>query len=303
MNIFLTGASGYIGGSVAAALIGAGHRVTGLVRSEARAAAVRAKGIEPVIGTLDDAAILAAAARRADAVINAANADHEPAARALMGALAGSGKAYLHTSGSSVVGTQAGGRKLDAVFDETTKYTPSPGRAARAALNASILAQQSEGFRPIILCPSLIYGLGHGVTEHSMQVPWLIALARKYGVARHFGPGENIWSNVHIDDLVRLYLLALEAAPAGGFYFAENGEASMKELCQAISRMLGLGGATEAMSLAEAAAEWGENAALNTMGSNSRVRAVAARTGLGWAPSAASVIDEIERGCYRVAAD
>jgi nucleoside-diphosphate-sugar epimerase len=303
MDVFLTGASGYIGGSVAAALLAAGHRVAGLVRSEARAAAVRARGIVPVIGTLDDAAILADAARQADAVINAANADHEPAVRALTAALAGSGKAYLHTSGSSVVGTQAGGRKLDAIFDETTPFTPSPGRAARAALNASILAQRDRGFRPIIICPSLIYGLGHGVTPHSMQVPWLIATARKHGVARHFGPGENIWSNVHIDDLVRLYVLALEQAPAGGFYFAENGENSMKELCEAISRMLGLGGTSEPMSLAEAAAEWGESAALNTMGSNSRVRAVAARRGLGWAPLGASVIEEIERGCYRIAAD
>jgi len=234
-------------------------------------------------------------------VINAANADHEPAVRVLTAALAGSGKAYIHTSGSSVVGTQAGGRKLDAIFDETTPFTPSPGRAARAALNAAILAQRDQGFRPVIICPSLIYGLGHGVTPHSMQVPWLIATARRHGVARHFGPGENIWSNVHIDDLVRLYLLALERAPAGGFLFAENGENSMQELCQAISRMLGLGATTQPMTLAEAAAEWGEAAALNTMGSNSRVRAVAARRELGWAPQGASVIEEIERGCYRVA--
>ena len=302
MDIFLTGAAGYIGGSVAAGLRAAGHRVAGLVRSEAQGEAVQARGITPVVGTLDDAAILAEAARRADAVINAANADHEPAVRALTAALAGSGKPFLHTSGSSVVGTQAGGRKLDAIYDETTPFTPSPGRAARAALNAAILAQRDRGFRPIIICPSLIYGLGHGVAPHSMQVPWLIATARKHGVARHFGPGENIWSNVHIDDLVRLYLLALERAPAGGFYFAENGEASMKQLCQAISRMLGLGGSTQPMSLAEAAAEWGEAAALNTMGSNSRVRAVAARRELGWAPGGVSVIEEIERGCYRAAA-
>jgi nucleoside-diphosphate-sugar epimerase len=300
MDIFVTGAAGYIGGSVAAGLLAAGHRVAGLARSEARAAELRARGIVPVLGTLDDAAVLAAAAGRADAVINAANADHEPAMRALTGALAGSGKPYLHTSGSSVVGTQAGGHKLDHIFDEATPFTPSPGRAARAALNAAILAQRGAGFRPVIICPSLIYGLGHGVTPHSMQVPWLIATARKHGVARHFGPGENIWSNVHIDDLVRLYLLALERAPAGGFYFAENGEHSMKELCQAISRMLGLGGTTQAMTLAEAAAEWGEGAALNTMGSNSRVRAVAARAELGWAPTGASVIEEIERGCYRI---
>jgi nucleoside-diphosphate-sugar epimerase len=221
-----------------------------------------------------------------------------PAANALTEALAGSGRAYLHISGSSVVGTQAGGRLVEAVYDEATPFTPSPGRAARAALNAAILARRDRGVRPIIICPSLIYGAGRGVKRDSMQIPWLIATARRRGMPCHAGPGENRWSNVHIDDLVRLTLLALERAPAGGFYFAENGENSMRELCQAIGRMLGLGPATRALSPAEAAAEWGENAALNTMGSNSRVRAVAARATLGWAPQAASAIAEIERGCY-----
>ena len=150
MDIFLTGAAGYIGGSVAAGLLAAGHRVAGLVRSEAQAEAVRERGITPVVGTLDDAAILAEAARRADAVINAANADHEPAVRALTAALAGSGKPFLHTSGSSVVGTQAGGRKLDAIYDETTPFTPSPGRAARAALNAALLILGNDTRAPIL---------------------------------------------------------------------------------------------------------------------------------------------------------
>ena len=43
-----------------------------------------------------------------------------------------------------------------------------------------------------------------------MQVPWLIDLARELGAAKHIGPGTNRWSNVHIDDLVDLYLLALD---------------------------------------------------------------------------------------------
>src|SRR5215216_787406 len=105
MKIFCTGASGYIGGSVAAHLAAAGHKVTGLVRSLEKADAVRARGIEPVMGTLDDAAVLARAAQAADAVVNAANADHKGAAVALLEALAGSGKPFIHTSGSSIVGT------------------------------------------------------------------------------------------------------------------------------------------------------------------------------------------------------
>lgn len=298
MKIFITGASGYIGGSVAAHLVAAGHQVIGLVRSSEKADAVRARGIEPLSGTLDDADILAQAARAAEIVINAASADHKGAVDALLGALAGSGKPFLHTSGSSIVGTRAQGQRTDAIFDESTPINPVPARAARVALNDRILSTSEKGCRPVIICPSLIYGLGHGVDPHSTQVPLLIELARKRGGAVHAGPGENIWSNVHIDDLVTLYALAIEKAPAGSFFFAEHGENSMREVCEAINRMLGFAKAPSAMSMEEAAAEWGEGTAEYTMASNSRVRAVRAREH-GWKPQARSLIEEIEQGCYR----
>lgn len=298
MKIFVTGASGYIGGSVAARMMAAGHRVSGLVRSEERAAEVRERGIAPVIGTLDDAEVLATAAGEADAVINAANADHRGGAEALLSALDGSGKAFLHTSGSSLVGTRAAGALVEATYDEETPVTPSPARVARVALNDDILAAAARGMRTVVIAPSLIYGLGHGLARHSMQVPWLIALAQKHGVARHIGPGENRWANVHIDDLVELYALALETAPAGAFYYAENGENSMREVCEAIGETLGLGRRAEPMTLEEAAAEWGDGPANDTMGSNSRVRARRAREELGWAPSAPSLLEEIANGCY-----
>ena len=298
MKVFCTGASGYIGGSVAAYLVAAGHQVTGLVRWSEKADAVRARGIQPLLGTLDDDRCLAQAAEAADIVIHAASADHHGAVAALLGALAGSGKLFLHTSGSSIVGTRARGQRSQAIFDETSPIIPSPARAARVALNDLILSYRDKGCRPVIICPSLIYGLGHGIAPHSMQVPLLIGLARKRGRAAHAGPGENIWSNVHIDDLVTLYALAIEKAVAGAFFFAENGENSMREVCEAINRMLGVEGAPSAMSMAEATAEWGDGLAEDTMASNSRVRAVRARQ-LGWQPTAQSLIEEIELGCYR----
>lgn len=299
MKVFCTGASGYIGGSVAAHLAAAGHQVTGLVRSPEKADAVRSFGIEPVMGTLDDAGILSRAAQAADVVVNAASADHKGAAVALLDGLAGSGKPFIHTSGSSIVGTRARGERSDAVFDEDAPITPSAARVTRVALNAFILSHRDKGCRPVIICPSLIYGIGHGAGRDSVQVPLLIRLAKKRGNAAHAGPGENIWSNVHIDDLVTLYALAIEKAPAGAFYFAENGENSMRELCEAINRMLGFAGPPAAMSMQEAAAEWGEGTAEDTMASNSRVRAKHARRELGWQPKARSLIEEIEQGCYR----
>lgn len=299
MKIFCTGASGYIGGSVAARLAEAGHEVSGLVRSADKAEAVRAFGIEPVLGTLDDAQILARAARAADVVVNAASADHRGAAAALLDALVGSGKALIHTSGSSIVGSRSRGERTDDIFDEDTPVAPSPARAARVALNHFILSHRDKGCRPVIICPSLIYGNGNGAGRDSVQVPLLVKLARKRGNAAHAGPGENIWSNVHIDDLVPLYVSAIEKAPAGSFYFAENGENAMREACVSINRMLGFAGPPSAMTMQEAAGEWGEGTAEDTMASNSRVRARRARAELGWQPKARSLLEEIEQGCYR----
>ncbi|MGY3609846.1 MULTISPECIES: NAD-dependent epimerase/dehydratase family protein [unclassified Bradyrhizobium] len=299
MKVFCTGASGYIGGSVAAHLVAAGHHVTGLVRSPEKADAVRIHGIQPLFGTLDDKECLVQAAQAADIVINAASADHKGAVVALTGALAGTGKLFIHTSGSSIVGTRAKGHRSDEIFDEDTPITPSPARAARVALNEYILSHREKGSHPVIICPSLIYGLGHGAEPHSMQVPLLISLARKRGCAAHAGPGENVWSNVHIDDLVTLYALAIEKAPAGAFYFAENGENSMREICEAINTMLGFDRPPSAMSMEEAASEWGEGVAEDTMGSNSRVRGVRARRQLDWEPKARDLLEEIEQGCYR----
>ncbi len=300
MKIFITGATGYIGGSLAHRLLAEGHQVIGLVRSEARAKQARARGIAPLLGTLDDGEVLAGAARAADAVIDAASADHPASAGALLTALEGSGKVFLRTSGTSIVGTRAGGERVEDVFDEDTPFTPSPVRVGRVALDQKVRA--AGDLRAVVIAPSLIYGRGHGFNPDSIQVPWLIALARKQGVPKHIGPGANLWSNVHIDDLVELYLLALDKAPAGAFYFAENGENDMREVCAAIGRMLGQDGRTESMTLAEAAAEWGEGPAHDTMGSNSRVRGRRARAELGWAPRAPSLLEEIERGCYAEAA-
>src|SRR5690348_3255789 len=178
MKVFCTGASGYIGGSVAAHLVAAGHHVTGLVRSTEKADAVRAHGIEPVMGTLDDAGLLSRAAQAADVVVNAASADHKGAVAALLDALAGSGKPFIHTSGSSIVGTRSRGERSDDIFDENTPITPSPARVARVALNHFILGAHERGCRPVIICPSLIYGIGHGAGRDSVQVPLLIKLAR-----------------------------------------------------------------------------------------------------------------------------
>ena len=287
MKIFVTGASGYIGGSVGALLVSRGHEVRGLVRSASKADAVRSKAITPVIGTLDDANVLEAEARLADAVVNAADSDHERAVDALLAGLAGSGKPLIHTSGTSLVGDEAMGEPSDAVFTEETPVRPEPDKEHRVALNRKVL-NAAPGVRSIVLCNSLIYGRTLGIPAQSVQIPPLVSQARESGVARYIGRGLNIWSNVHIADVADLYVRALEKAPAGSFYYVENGEETFEKLVGAIATKLGLGKA-ESWPADAAVAKWGRELAVFALGSNSRVRANKARSELGWDPLHASV--------------
>jgi nucleoside-diphosphate-sugar epimerase len=290
MRVFITGATGYIGGSVAAHLIDAGHHVCGLVRDGKKAKDLEARGIEPVMGDLDDGAALARAAREADGVVSAANSDHLASVQALLAALEGSGKPLLHTSGSSVIGDDARGNVAgDAIYDEATPFVVHSGKQARHALNQMLLAAAARGVRATVICPTLIYGTGRGMNPHSVQIPFLVRQAREHGVVRVVGRGVNRWSTVHIDDLVDLYRLALERSPAGAFYFAENGESSFAEIGAAIAARLKLG-PVESLAAEAAAAQWGEARAFFTFGSNSRVRAVRARQELGWKPRHTSAV-------------
>lgn len=294
MNVFITGAAGFIGGSVANRFMREGYKVRGLVRTQAQARRVEELGIEAVIGTLDDREILMREARRADAVVNAASSDHLASVEALLDGLEHSGKPFIHTSGSSVVGDDARGEwKSDRIFSEDTPYTPAPEKAPRAALDKLILDAAQRNVRSVILCNTMIYGTGLGANRDSVQIPPLVAQARKSGIARHVGRGVNVWSNVHIQDVVELYLLALKQAPAGSFYFVENGEASYAEITAAIARRLGFG-APEAWPTEEAIKEWGFGHAVYSFGSNSRVTADRARKELGWKPQYTSVVSWIE---------
>jgi nucleoside-diphosphate-sugar epimerase len=295
MRIFLTGASGYIGGSLAEALRARGDRVVGLTRTRERADELEARGIAPVVGSLKDWDMLIAQAKAADAVINTADADDAYAASALLTALRGTAKTLLHTSGTSVVGDMAAGEPSDVVHTEDS-YLAGGYRfekAGRVAIDRAVLAATGDGARTIVVCPSMIYGTGTGLHRDSAQVPGLMRVSRALGAGVHVGRGENRWSNVHIADLVDLYLLALDRAPPGSFFFAENGQASLKDIAAAISRQLGFGGRTRALSLAEALEHWPPSAVHYSLASNVQVTAAKARGVLGWQPRHGAILDEI----------
>lgn len=285
MRIFLTGANGFIGGAVAVAMIAAGHKVRGLVRNKAKAEAVAAYGVEAVIGSLDDAALLQAEARAADAVINAASSDHRAAVEALMTAMSSSGKTFIHSSGSSIVADLAMGEPSDRLFHERTPVEPLPERAARVSIDRLVLS--APGIRSIVLCNSMIYGHALGPAAQSVQIPALVRQAKSSGIARYIGRGLNRWANVHIADVAALYVLAVAKAPAGTFMYVESGEETLGEIAKAIAARLGLG-APQSWSAEEAIAAWGRNLAALSLGSNSRVRGKTAAE-LGWSPTQRSV--------------
>ena len=280
MKIFVTGANGYIGGSVASALITDGHKVRGLVRSKEKADAVAGHGVDPVIGSLDDVDLLQAEARAADAVVNAASSDHRGAVEALISGLSGSGKPLIHSSGSSIVADLAMGEPSDRIFDEMTPIVPLTERAARVAINQLVLT--APGIQTVVLCNSMIYGSALGSPPQSVQIPALVRQAKASGVARYIGRGLNRWSNVHIADVAALYVLAIARAPAGSFMYVESGEEALGEIVRAIAAQLGLGPA-QSISAEDAIAFWGRNLAVFSLGSNSRVRGRAA-VNLGWQP-------------------
>jgi nucleoside-diphosphate-sugar epimerase len=294
MHVFVTGASGYIGGAVATRLLEAGHTVTGLTRDAATADGLARLGVQPVVGDLNDAGTLAEQAGRADAVVNAADSDHRAAAEALVAALAGSGKPLVHTSGTSIVGVGTSGEADGTIFgedllDPDSGWEPEhPVRRARLALDRLVLAAANQGVRATVLCHSLIYGDARGLPRDSVLIAALVRQARAGGVVRHVGPGTNRWSTVHLDDVADLYLLALDQASPGLFCFVENGEESFAAITGAIARRLGLPG-PRPWEPGAAGDVWHPEFARHALGSNSRVRAVRAREQLGWRPRHRSI--------------
>ena len=296
MNIFITGATGYIGGSLAKTLVDEGHEVFGLVRSQDKTDALRSIGIIPVIGTLEDNEVLAKYSKASDAVINTASSDHKAAIEVIINSLRGTGKIFIHSSGSSIVGDDVEGEtESNKIFEDDTPFTPMRIREDRTALNNLVrIAGIKDGIKTIVITPPMIYGDSLGLLTVSDQLPKLIQIAKTKMAGVYVGKGVNRWSNVHIKDLVKLYSLALEKGPSAAMFYAENGEESFLTIAGSISNALGFNGKTISLSMAEAIAEFGDWARY-AIASNSRIRAVNARKLLGWTPKSESILTWIEQ--------
>lgn len=187
MHVFLTGSSGYIGSAVAERLRAAGHRVTGLARSDAAASRLSAAGIQPIRGNFAEPRSINVAAGAADAVISMATTyDPDvdgPAIDAILTALAGSNKPMIYTSGIWSHGDTDG-----KVVDESSPPWPATLVQWRQAVEERVLDAAREGIRTVVIRPAIVYGRGGGIPAG------FVDSTRNEGAARFVGTGLNRWA-------------------------------------------------------------------------------------------------------------
>jgi nucleoside-diphosphate-sugar epimerase len=292
MKIFVTGATGFVGSGIVQELIGAGHKVVGLARSDAGAKSVAAAGAQVHRGDLADLESLRRAAAAADGVIHTAfNHDFSNYASAaeldrraietLGVALAGSQRPLVVTSGTALL---APGRLA------TEEDAPDPNSFPRKSEQAATLVA-SRGVRVSImrLPPSV-----HGDGDHGF-VPMLIRIARKKGVSAYVGDGLNRWPAVHRLDAAVLYRLVVEkASETANYHAVADGGVPFRDIAEVIGRRLGV--PVVSKSREEAAGHFGflgHFVSLDCPASSARTQ-----QRLGWRPTGPGLIADLEHGTY-----
>lgn len=295
MDVFITGASGWIGGAVVDDLLAAGHAVTGLARSDEAADRLRARGARVHRGDLDDLASLRAGAEAAGGVIHLANkhdwtdqASTNASERAAVGALgevlAGSDRPLVVASG--VAGTAQG---RPATEDDATPFQGPD--APRGGSEHLALGFAERGVRAI--------GLRYAPTVHGVGDRGFIAIiadaARRRGVSGYPGDGTNRWAAVHRGDAAWLTRLALESAPAGSrvHAVAEEGVPT-RDIAAALGAALGL--PTTSVAPDDAAEHFGFISRFFSMDLSASSRRT--RELLGWEPTGPGLLDDIAAGAY-----
>ncbi|MGW7425271.1 SDR family oxidoreductase [Streptomyces sp. NPDC054813] len=294
MRVFVTGGSGFIGSAAVPELLGAGHQVLALARSDKSAEALKAAGAEVHRGSLDNPEDLARAAAGTDGVLHLAfNHDDFPdmtravdtdlrVIEAIGAALEGSDRPFVVTSGTLMLAA------VDGVATE--QDTPAPG-IHRGACDLAALALAERGVRSSVvrLAPTV-----HGRGDRGF-VPQLIDVARRTGVAAYVGEGTNRWPAVHRLDAAHLYRLALESSPAGtALHGAADQGVPFKDIAAAIAKGLDVPLKSIPPTEAEAHFGWlGMVAAIDNATSGERTQKL-----LGWKPEQAGLLADLEKGHY-----
>lgn len=294
MKVFVTGASGFIGSAVVRDLLEAGHQVVGLARSDTSASALTAVGAEVHRGALDDLDSLRSGAIAADGVIHLAYihdfsnievsgvADLR-AVETIGAALEGSGKPFVNTSGTLMLGILG---RLG------TEEDAGPVGVRRVDSENATVSMAERGVRASVvrLAPSV-----HSEADKHGFVPSLIGIARAKGVSAFVGDGSNRWPAVHQLDAARLYRLAVEAAPAGSRLHGVGEEGvPFRDIAEAIGRQLKLPVASIAAE--DAGKHFGWLSAFVSI--DNPTSSALTQQRLGWQPQRPTLIADIEQGHY-----
>ena len=299
MKVFLTGATGYVGSTVAEKLRAKRFEVLGLARSEESAAKLSASGIEPLRGDLNDVESLKKGAKEADAVVHTAFvhdfADYDCAVETenaaiatFSDALAGTNKPFVATSGSGFLGDTG-----ETIADEDYPADRDSPFFARAEAEANILRMSAKGVRSVVLrLPLCVYGRGG-----SSFVPFMIEQAKAAGAANYANSGAERVSAVHVEDAADLYVMALETGTAKGLYNVAAEMVTLKSLDESIARLLDL----PAKSVSAETLEKQFGAMMfGFLSINNQLSAEKAMSELGWRAKTNKTINEdIEYGSYR----
>jgi nucleoside-diphosphate-sugar epimerase len=289
MRVFVTGGTGLIGSAVVAELLGNGHTVLALARSDASASAAQATGAEPLRGGLADLDVLRTGVAQADGVIHLAfghdfsSTDaiakavaEESAALATLGEeLAGSDRPLV-----TVAGTPYAPGRVSTEVDPVSTDGPVGGRG-RSVM--AILALASRGVRSTaVRLPRTVHNEGRGGFAGI-----LTDIARRAGVSGYPGDGTQRWPAVHALDAAVLFRLALESAPAGTSWHAVADEGDqVRDIAAVIGRRLGL--PVEALP-AESFGALGPIFAADQPSSSAHTQAA-----LGWEPKHPSLLEDLE---------
>jgi len=299
MRVFVTGASGHIGSALVPELLGNGHQVVGLARSDRSAAALEAAGAAAYRGDLDDLDGLHAAAAAADGVVHlafkheamasgdylGAIADDLKAIEAMGSALEGSGKPFVGTGGTLMLAF--GGIKGRAGTEQDA-VTGGP----RVDAENTVTGFAKRGVRSSIIRLS---PLVHSSLDHHGFAHQLIGIARAKGVSGYVGDGANRWPAVHTLDAARLYLLALESAPAGSRLHGVADEGvPFRDIAEVIGGRLGL--PVESVDPQDASEHFGFLGAL--VGLDNPTSNALTRELLGWEPAHVGLLDDLAHGRY-----
>jgi nucleoside-diphosphate-sugar epimerase len=281
MRILVFGATGYIGGHAARWLTKAGHAVTVVVRQETQADLFRAEGMETLIGDARSLSYTPEFFASFDAVLWAAQLmleEEEAVCSAMLRALAKTNKAFIFTSGTSLLSQPTNGEWSEESFSEYDDFLPRRQVAARRGIETMVRVAAHYGVRSMVVRPPLIWG--HGGCR---IVEDLYHSARKTGAVCYVGSGLNLYTHVHVDDLSELYALAFEKGVAGALYHLAAGEVNFRTMAESIARHMGI--ATRSVTIEEAAEIWDPFMGPIVFSGCSRCRASRSRLELGWKAS------------------